>query len=263
MVTESRYYRNVAVWLEKKGYYVGRSAPNLYRINELFIRKGRKKLQVDVAGVKNVGKGLFDEIEIVIIEVKHSNYARPIGLKELDQTKSYQVYAHNCYLAITEKIEISPETQRDADNRGIGLLRIPFDFYRKKPNQVRADDIEIICTPHNTIPNEAEMLEFLDTLGILRCVICGCYFNSRGEYEEEFPQLSPKNASFKRLERNKVFDLFPDRIDDQFNIRHKHSKSKTWRQVCLLCIEDLARLFGIEKLKKEIDVLKNEISKFK
>lgn len=263
MVDEARYYKNVAIWLEKKGYYIGRSQPKVYRKGELFIRKGRKKAQVDVAGVKNVGKSYFDDIEIVIIEVKHSNTPRPLALRELAQTRGYQIYAHDCYLATTDKISITEENKTDARSHGIGLLRIPFDFYRKKSKKVEIDDIEVILTPRREIPIEADMLEFLATLDILRCALCGCYFNSWLEYEEEFPHLPPKGASFKRLERNKVFELFPDKIDDQFNTQHKYRKSKMWRHLCIPCVEDLAKLYGIDKLKKDVEILKGQIKKLK
>ena len=261
MVDESRYYKNAAIWLEKKGYYIGRSEPNVYRKDELFIRKGRKKAQVDVAGVKNVGKSYFDDIEIAIVEVKHSNTPRPLTLRELTQTRGYQIYAHNCFLAATDRISITEENETDANSHGIGLLRIPFDFYRKKPRYVEVDDIEVILTPRRETPKEAEMLEFLATLDILRCTICGCYFNSWGEYEEEFQNLPPKEASFKRLERNKIFKLFPDKIEDQFDTKHKHLKNQIWRHLCLLCVEDLAKLYGIKKLRKDVDALKRKIAK--
>jgi hypothetical protein len=263
MVDEARYYKNVAIWLEKKGYYIGRSEPNVYRKKEFFIRKGRKKAQVDVAGVKNIGKSYFDDIEIVIIEVKHSKYQRPIAIKELEQTRGYQTYAHKCYLAATEIIDVTEENKTDANSRNIGLLRIPLDFYKKKPSQIRIDDIEVVLTPRKETPKEAEMLEFLATLDILRCAICGCYFNSWIEYEEEFPNLPPKGMSFKRLTRNKVFELFPDKIEDQFDTKHKHRKSKMWRHLCLLCVEDLAKLYGINKLREDVDLIKKEIAKLK
>jgi len=263
MVDEAFYYKNVAIWLEKRGYYIGRSQPKVYRKDELFIRKGRKKAQVDVAGVRNVGKSYSDDIEIAIIEVKHSNKPRPLSLQELTQTRGYQIYAHNCYLAATDKILITKENQTDAKSMGMGLLRIPFDFRRKKSEEVETNDIEVILTPRRETPKESEMLEFLATLDILRCVVCGCYFNSWIEYEEEYPRLPPKKAPFKRLERNKAFELFPDTIDDQFNTRHKQRKSKMWRHLCLLCIDDLARLYGIDKLKKDMDILKKEIAKLK
>jgi hypothetical protein len=268
MVDEARYYKNVAIWLEKKGYYIGRSQPKVYRKGELFIRKGRKKAQVDVAGVRNVGKSYFDDIEIAIIEVKHSNTPRPLTLRELTQTRGYQIYAHNCYLATTDKISITEENKTDARSHGIGLLRIPFDFCRKKSKKVEIDDIEVILTPRRETPKEPEMLEFLATLDILRCAICDCYFNSwiyeeEEEYEEEFPNLPPKGYPFKRLERNKIFQLFPDKIEDQFNTKHKHRKSKMWRHLCRPCVEDLAKLYGIDKLKKDMDVLKKEIAKLK
>ncbi len=264
MVAESRYYRNVAIWLEKKGYYIGRSEPNVYRKDELFIRKGRKKAQVDVAGVKNVGKSYSDDIEVAIIEVKHSNTPRSLRLLELEQTKGYQIYAHNCYLATTDSILLTEETKTDARSRGVGLLRIPTDFYRKKAKYVRVDDITVVQTPTKVIPRESEMLEFLDTLYILRCTICGCYFNSwiyeGEEHEDKFPRFPPKGYPFKRLTRNKVFEIFPDKIDNQFG-KHKHRKSKMWRHICLACVEDFARLYGIPKLRKDVEALKRKIEK--
>lgn len=263
MVSEKDYYRNVAVWLEKKGYYIGRVEPGLYRTEDLFIKKGLKKAQVDVAGVRNVGKRYSDDIEIAIIEVKHSDKPRTLSLQEIAQANSYHIYAHNCYLAATDRISITPENEADAKSRGVGLLRIPFGFYRKGAKRVKIDDVELVLSPKEKTPNEAEMLEFLAEIWILRCSICGCYFNTFGEYEEEFPKLPPKERPFKRLERNKVFDVFPDRTDDQYDTKHGHTKSKMWRHLCLLCIEDLEKLYGINKLKKDIRFIKREIAKLK
>ena len=263
MVEEARYYRNIAVWLERKGYYVGRSDPKVYSNEDLFIRKGLKKAIVDVAGVKNVGKKFLDDIEIAIVEVKHSEKPRPISLQELEQTRGYQDYGHICYLATTESIEITKERETDAKNRGIGLLQIPFDFYKKKPNQVKIEDLAMIQSPSSRSPNEAEMLDFLDTLDIIRCALCGCYFHSWETYEEKFPSLEPSGGSFKRLERNRVFELFPDKIDHGLNTTHKYRKSKMWKHLCLSCIEDLEKLYEIDKMKRDIDVLKKEIAKLK
>jgi hypothetical protein len=265
MVDESRYYRNVAIWLEKNGYYVGRIKPKVYKISELFIKKGMKKAQVDVTGVKNVGKSYFDDIEIAVIEVKHSDGQRPITLQELEQTKGYQDYGHVSYLAATENVEITKEREIDAKNRGIGLLQIPLDFYKKKPNQVKIEDLTMVQSPAPKTPIEAEMLEFLAKLDILRCTLCGCYFLSwegEGEYEERF-SLSPKGGSFKRLERNKVFELFPDKIEFGLDTKHKYQESKIWRHLCRLCIEDLEKLYGIGKLRKDVDNIRKEIVKLK
>jgi len=264
MVDESRYYRNVAIWLEKKGYYIGRSEPKVYRTSDLFIKRGLKKALVDVAGVRNVGQSYLDEIEIAVVEVKHSDRQKPVTLQELEQTRGYQDYAHICYLATTENVEISKERETDAKNRNIGLLKIPLDFYKKKPNQVKIEDLTLIRSSSSKSPsNEAEMLEFLSTLDILRCTLCGCYFHRWEDYEECYPRLPPQGASFKRLERNKVFELFPDKIDLTLNTKHKYLKSKMWKHLCLLCIEDLEKLYGIDKLKKDIDTLKKEVAKLK
>lgn len=266
VVDESRYYKNVAIWLEKKGYYIGRIKPKVYKTREMFIKRGMKKAQVDVAGVKNAGKSYFDDIEIAIVEVKHSDRQRPITLQELEQTRGYQDYAHICYLAATENVEITIEREKDAKNRNVGLLKIPLHFYKKKPNQVKIEDLEVIHTPNRTVPSdEAEMLEFLAKLDILRCTLCGCYFLSwegNTGYEEEF-SLSPKGTSFKRLERNRVFELFPDKVDFGLDTRHKYWQSKTWKHLCLLCVEDLEKLYGIDKLRKDMGKIKKEIAKLK
>jgi len=264
MVVESWYYRNVAIWLEKKGYYIGRTEPKVYRKRDLFIKKGMKKAQVDVAGVRNVGKSYFDDIEIAIIEVKHSNTRRPITLQELEQTRGYQDYAHVCYLAASKNVEIIKEREMDAKIRNIGLLQMPLDFYKKKPNQIKIEDLKVIHIPSAKPPcNEAEMLEFLGTLDILRCTLCGCYFHSWEEYEESYPRLPRKGASFKILERNKVFELFPDKIDFGLDTRHKYRESKIWKHLCLCCVEDLEKLYGIDKLKKDIDFMKKKVARLK
>jgi hypothetical protein len=266
LVDESRYYRNVAIWLEKNGYYIGRIKPKTYVTRDLLIRVGLKKGQVDVAGVKNVGTSHFDDIEIAVVEVKHSDKQRPITLQELEQARGYQDYAHVCYLAATENVEITKEREKDARNRNLGLLKIPVDFYKKKPCQVKIEDLEVIYTPKRMVPSdEAEMLEFLSKLGILRCTLCGCYFlRWEGDtvYEEDF-SLSPKGASFKRLRRNRVFELFPDKIDFGLDTRHKYRGSRTWRHLCLLCIEDLEKLYGIGKLKRDMEKVRKEIAKLK
>jgi hypothetical protein len=249
--------------LERKGYYIGRSDPKVYATSDFFIRRGLKKAIVDVAGVKNVGKTFFDDIEIAIIETKHSNTRRPITLQELEQTKGYQDYGHICYLATTENVEITKERETDAKNRGIGLLQIPLDFYKKRPNQIKIEDLTMIQSPTSKTPNEGEMLEFLDTLGILRCTLCGCYFHSWEEYEEKFPSLKPIGRSFKWLARNKVFELFPDKIDYGLYTTHKYRKSKIWKHLCLLCIEDLEKLYEIDKMKEDISALKKEVAKLK
>jgi hypothetical protein len=264
MVDESSYYRNIAVWLEKKGYYVGRCEPKKYRKNELLIRKGMKKAQVDVAGVKNVGKSYFDDIEIAVVEVKYSKVGKQVALQDIEQTRGYYTYAHVCYLAVTENMEITKDREEDAKCRNIGLLRIPMDFYKKKPNQVRTQDLEVIHSPTRNIPtNESEMIEFLAKLGILRCTLCGCYFLNESGYEENFPNLPPQEASFKRLERNKVFELVPDKVEYSLITNHKLNKDKMWKHLCLLCIEDLDKLFGINKMKSEIDFLKKEVERLR
>jgi hypothetical protein len=262
LVTESSYYRNVAIWLEKKGYYVGRSEPKKYVEDELFIRRGLKKAQADVTGIRNVGKSLLDNIEIAIIEVKYSENGRQISIQDLEQTRGYQMYAHVCYLAISDTIEITKDREEDARARNIGLLKIPMDFYKKTPDQVQIEDLEVILSPNRNIPsNESEMLEFLDKLNILRCTLCGCYFLNEVGYEENFPSFSPQGQSFKRLARNKVFELFPDKVEYGLKTNHRQNKDKIWKQLCLLCIEDLSKLFGIEEMKKDMASMKKEIEK--
>jgi len=264
MVEESSFYRNIAVWLEKKGYYVGRDEPKRYRKNELYIKKGMKKAQVDVVGVKNVGKSHLDDIEIAVVEVKYSKVGKPVTLQEIEQTRGYYTYAHVCYLAVTENMEITKDKEEDAKCRNVGLLRIPLDFYKKKPTQVRVQDIEVIHSPTKSAPsNEPEMIEFLSVLGVLRCTICGSYFFNEGSYEESFPDLPPKEASFKRFERNRVFELYPDKIEFGLQTNHKLYKLKTWKHVCILCLEDLAKAFEVEKMKKDIESLKKEVEKLR
>jgi hypothetical protein len=258
LVSEKDYYRNIAVWLEKNGYYVGRTSKNRYCVNDLFVKRGKKKAQADVVGIKNIGKSLSDNIEVAIVEVKHSHREKPIKLRHIEQAAGYQVYGHKCYLAAVEPLRITEENKIDAVRKNVGILKVPSDFHRKKIKQIKIDDIETVCYPTRSDPNEADMLDFLDNLGIVKCTLCGCYFFTFGDYDDGFG-LSPKRGSFRRLERNKTFALYPDRINDQFETKHKLHSKKSWKQICLPCMRDLSEALGLQKLEKRLSELERKM----
>jgi predicted transport protein len=50
-----------------------------------------KKALVDVAGVRNVGKSCFDDIEIAVVKVKAFEHAETMTLQELEQTSALSI----------------------------------------------------------------------------------------------------------------------------------------------------------------------------
>jgi hypothetical protein len=247
LVSESKFYKNIAIWLEKKGYYVGRAGK--LRSKELFIKKGRKKAFVDVVGVRNIGKRFVDEIEIFIIEVKHGKRQRALQLRDIEQARGYQIYGHLCYLAVTENIEITDENETDARHCGVGLLRVPNDFYKKRPEKIKSDDIKEILSAQRVIPIKTEMIDFLNNLGIVKCTLCGCFFLKKKIEENYYPE---------HWKRDKVFESLLD--------VKSLGKHKIHRYLCPACVQDLCLLIRfncVDELERKVRNLEKEMKRLK
>lgn len=186
---EERYYPVVSAWFVKKGYYCGEKKGRHYG----FENKGTEKLKADVAGVKNVGDWLLDEVEIAIAEVKDLD---TVSLRHLNQALAYSCVAHKCYLATTA--EIDQETINNAARLGVGLLQLEDKYTRPKEK----------LSPQTMQPNKSIMLNYLRSLGFEQCTFCKCYFWKRGnhlsfEREKQFSLLHGYRRIFlKEKERN-------------------------------------------------------------
>lgn len=97
---EEKYYLVVREWLEKEGYYCGGFIEDKGK-PIYFENKGTQRLRIDVAGIRNVGTPLLDEIEVVAVEVRD---LAAVQYRDLQDAYAYSQYAHKCYLATTGEI---------------------------------------------------------------------------------------------------------------------------------------------------------------
>jgi hypothetical protein len=218
---EVQYYEVVRKWLEDQGYYCGgniivRGKPNYYE------NIGSRRRRADVAGVKNVGGSYEDEIEIAAVEVRDESR---ISDKDIRDTANYKQCAHKCYLATTARI--TEKDKQIAQRKRIGLLQLEKG---KKP-RVWHDP-----TPEKPTDYE-EMIEFLESFEIVKCSICGCFF-------ERFIRPAEKYQSYFDMTRAKYFKTSKETKQDPLVLKKLKGKSmsseyKVTRYICRPCLEEL------------------------
>lgn len=215
---EKEYYPAVRKWLEKKGYYCGGFITDS-KDNPIYYQdKGTARLRVDVAGVKNVGSNVSDEIEVVSVEVKDANN---VSVRDIHDASAYAQYAHRCYLATTAPV--NDQDRRDAQKLGVGLL------------QIRNNRITEALRAQFRIPNHSAMIKFLHILDIARCPICLTFF-------EIYVVKDEKYKSFHRLARPRYFKAAHDqpKVDtlDAEKLKKLKASYKSFRYICRTCMEE-------------------------
>jgi len=87
------------------------------------IKKGSQDLgQVDVIGVKSIGKELTNDFEVIVVEVKTD--LNRFGIK-IGQTLGYSVFANRCYLAVDGLFNTFKEENKDfATQLRVGLIEV-------------------------------------------------------------------------------------------------------------------------------------------
>jgi len=227
-VGEKKYYSLIRDWLVKKGYYCGgfifaKGKPYYFQ------DKGTKRLRVDVAGIKNIGSNVEDEIEVVAVEVRD---VPKIQLRDIQDAHGYAQYAHKCYLATTGKI--GDQDIEDARKLGVGLL------------QIRGRKVKEVLSPQINTPGYAQMMSFLNVLEVARCPICGCFFETYVVTESNY-------KSFYRIVRPRYFKAAKDHpkvnLFESKELKKLGSAYKIHRFICRHCLEE----FFPEKLRKKRD----------
>lgn len=222
--------------MEKQGYYCGgnievRGKPNYYQ------DIGPRYRRADVAGVRNIDNPFEDQIEIVAVEVRDKT---KISDRDISDTVNYRQYAHKCYLATTAPIE--DKDRRTAERRNIGLLKL--EKGKREPIPVRHP------TPENP-KSHVEMMAFLNSFEIIKCSICGCFF-------ERFVRPDEKYHSYFEVSRAKYFKVMSETDDDPLDlseIRKLPSRHRIRRYICTPCLEELfldpRRIERIKRKRKE------------
>lgn len=230
---EREYYKTIRKWLENQGYYCGgnikvRGKQNYYQ------DIGPRYRRADVAGIKNVGGAFEDQVEIVAIEVRDDT---TIGDRDISDTVNYKHYAHKCYLATTASI--TDKNIRIAELRKIGLLKL--EGVRTEPT------IILDAVPENP-QNYQEMIAFLNSFQIVKCSICGCFFERFDIQDEEY-------KSYLKIIRAKYFNVLKETDDDPLDLRELYrlpSKYKIRRYICFPCFKEFfLTTKRIEKAKRQ------------
>jgi len=225
---EGKYYSLVRKWLENRGYYCGgfiyaRGKPYFFQ------NKGTIRLRIDVAGVKNVGSRVEDEIEVVAVEVRDVN---SIQLRDIQDAHMYSQYAHKCYLATTGIID--EQDKEDARKLGVGLLGI------------RGRRVREVLSPQIKQPQHTQMMKFLNVLEVARCPICGCFYETYIVKEE-------KDRSFYELIRPRYFKAAHDypHVDvlDNRELKKLGENYKVHRYICKPCLKE----FFPGKLRRKVE----------
>lgn len=167
-----------------------------------------------------MGNQFEDDLEIVAIEVRD----RPVvSDADISDTAKYHNCVHKCYLAFTA--EISHEIRYYAERANVGLLQLRKD---KPPRAL-----------HHPSPREpedyTEMIRFLESFEIVKCAICGCFFErfvrSDEGYKSSFAMT--RAAYFKALKETKKDPL------DLKEIKKLPRKYRIYRYICHPCLEEL------------------------
>lgn len=220
-VGEEQYYEVVRKWLERQGYYCGgsiavRGKPNFYQ------NIGTKHRRADVAGVKNVGNRYEDDIEVVAIEVRDRAL---VSERDINDTDRYRYCAHKCYLATTASI--TEQYRLIAERRNIGLLQL--EKGKQEPR--------LLHEPTPRKPEDyAEMMAFLDSFEIVKCSICGCFFERFHRTEESYYSYfeMTRPAYFKVSKETQKLDPL-----DLKEVEKLSSEYKINRYICYPCLEEL------------------------
>jgi len=215
---EKEYYLTVRKWLERKGYYCGGYIHDRKGNPKYYQDKGTKRLRIDVAGIKNVGNRVSNEIEVVAVEVRDTNN---VSVRDVQDAHAYTQYAHKCYLATTATI--GSQGKRCAEKRGIGLLKI---------NNQR---IKEVVSPQIKTPDFSMMMNFLRVLDVAKCPICGTFFEIYTISDEDY-------VSYYRFVRPKYFKAARDHSDvdalDPNKLKNLKAAYRNYGFICGTCMEE-------------------------
>jgi hypothetical protein len=149
---EKDFYPIVGRWLKK--------SKNCFKTE---INSGLAYGRIDVYGVRDIGGDHSGEIETISIEVKRGSEA--FGTAS-GQALGYKVYAHRVYLADVRDTTFSDDEISIANHLGIGLI------------QIKGTKCTEILTSPVYKPLTRLHLKLLENLGLGKCQLCGCCFES-------------------------------------------------------------------------------------
>jgi hypothetical protein len=218
-MTEFDFYPIMRKWLEKEGFYCGGNITDNKGDTIFYENKGTLKSRIDVAGVKNIGIMYFDDIHVAAVEVRN----RPvIKFRDIQDTVLFSQYAHLCYLATTG--DMNEKIIENAQQCGVGLL----DLSNGK--------VEEVLSPVAQTPVKKMMMEFLNSINISQCAICGAYF-------ELYRRSEDGVYSYLTLRRPRYFKVCKKDKDssplESLEYRELGNDYRTYSYICRMCVKEL------------------------
>jgi len=153
-MAEADLYPAVVKWLKKE-----------QRCFEARANTGVQLGRIDAIGLRDTGRELTGDTELVAVEVKAGN--QPFGTAA-GQAHGYSAYADRCYLADLRTQPFSDDEKEIASHLHIGLIAI-----RQLARGFKVT--EVLGAPR-TLPIESRRLEVAEKLGYSRCTVCHSMF---------------------------------------------------------------------------------------
>jgi hypothetical protein len=192
------------------------------------INTGLRHSHADVVGVRDIGGDLSGDVETIIVEVKGGSepFATASG-----QTLGYNVYSNRVYLAdVRAKIFTQDELQI-ASHLGIGLIQIRDGKCS-----------EVLSSPFYNPIRRLNLL-LLDQLGLGRCQLCGCFFETGGS-KREYSNMVREDVA-KAIEKEKGLIFWNYAVAERkhkLRIRTAPDTSYERRFICPECVQNLLSL---------------------
>ena len=184
--------------------------------------------RIDVVGVRDIGGDLTGDVETMAVEVKKpgSPFATTSG-----QTLGYRIYANRVYLAESRKKPFTPEEIDIASHLGIGLIQIR----QGKCSEIRSSPFYSPMVRLNLL--------LLDQLGLGRCQLCGCFFETGGRKRNYREVTAGDNNVQRAIEKGKglIFWNYDTRAETKHKLGVKLTPGTTYerRFICPECVQNL------------------------
>ena len=180
--------------------------------------------RIDVVGIRDTGGDLAGDVETIAVEVKKtgSPFATASG-----QTLGYRVYADRIYLAESRKEPFTPEEIDIASHLGIGLIQIR----QGKCSEIRSSPFYSPLARFNLL--------LLDQIGLGRCQLCGCFFETGGR-KRNYPEVLAGENNVQRAVDNVkglIFWNYKTRAETKHKLGVKLTPGTTFerRFICPEC----------------------------
>jgi hypothetical protein len=217
---EKELYPGVAQWLKRH-----------FRCFETGLNKGLRYGRIDVTGIRDIGGDLSGAIETVGVEVKRGSF--PFS-NACGQTLGYTAYVNRAYLADVRSKGFTSDEIHIASKLGIGLIQIH-----------KGRCFERLSSPLHA-PLDRLNLRLVETLGYVRCQICDCFFDHRGQASTK-TYAGVARSALRAVNKTKGYMFWNSEVADRkrkLKLRVTNAGSYERRFICPGCVDCVFFEFG-------------------